>query len=433
MPNRGLTHRLARSLSAAGALAAAGDFAGLGRRFLEQATRSRRPLPDDLAPAPRANVSLRSRGELLVMAGPALARSGAPLSQFELARGLSSLGWNVLTLAPADGPLAPAYREAGLELEIWPSLHADPAVPAWYERGVAALAGALERLGPGAIYANTLDLFPAIDAARIAGLPSLWNIREGERWQTRLSDRHPAIAARALACFSYPAAVIHVAGATQEAWAPFTPAAQSHVIYNAPSRPVTGPRAAPVADEFRILSVGTLCARKGQLDLVSAQARLPPDLLSRTRIVFIGGQDPAYAAAMKRAMQPQNAPFFTMMGEVEDVAPYLLKADLLVHCAQAEAFPRVFLEAAAAGVAILATRAGGSEERMGPEAALFFDAGDVDALARGITRLARDPALRQKLAESARRELVERWTSTEMVAAYERLVRHALASADQGV
>lgn len=434
MPGRLIWERISRSGAAAIALAATGDFSGLARRLRQQVTGIRRPLPASLRPAPRTGLPLHVPGDLLIMAGPALERNGAPMSQLELARGLVSRGWRVLTLATRDGPLASAYREAGLDLEIWPSLSPGAAVPAWYERDIAGLANAIRGRQPGLVYANTLDMFPVIDAAQAAGLASIWNIREGEPWQTRLADRHPAIAARALAAFAYPQAVIHVANATTPIWSAFTPATRTHVIHNAFAQESVTPATDPTTrrqDEFRIVSAGTICARKGQLDLVKAQRRLPADLVARVRIVFVGREDAEYAAAMRAEIGPDNPGIFTWAGEISDVTGYFRQADALVHCARAEAFPRVFLEAAEAGLPIIATRAGGAEERLRDrESALLYDPGDIGALAANITTLARSPAARQKLVITARRDLIDRWTSDDMIDAYERVIHNALARAN---
>lgn len=433
MPQGRYMQRFSRSAAAAFALLSDGDFSALARRLIQTITGVRRPLPAELLPDLRPLPEPSRPGDRIIMASPPLNRNGAPLSQFELAKGFAERGWRVLTIAAGDGPLAASYREVGLELEIWPSLTADAAVPAWYERDICALAQAIGGLKPSLVYANTLDLFPVIDAARVAGVPSIWNIREGEPWRQRLSDRHTAIAARALAAFSYPHAVVHVAATTQRVWLDFTPDGRSHVIYNAPFEQAAAPREHEDKPILQIASVGTLCERKGQLDLVEAINLLAPEIRSRLRVVFIGKEDENYADRMRAVIAAAGLPSVTFAGEVTDVGTFLSESDMLVHCARTEAFPRVFLEAAAAGTAIVASRAGGTEERLKEGvSALFYDAGDVDTLAGCITRLAHDPSLRQKLATAARHALVERWTRANMLDAYQQLVNDALTGSHSG-
>ncbi|MBK7590760.1 MAG: glycosyltransferase family 4 protein [Betaproteobacteria bacterium] len=57
------------------------------------------------------------------------------------------------------------------------------------------------------VYGNTLKTFFAIDAARRLNLPSLWNIRESEPWQTYYSYLPDAVACRAPECFGFPIAL----------------------------------------------------------------------------------------------------------------------------------------------------------------------------------------------------------------------------------
>lgn len=73
-----------------------------------------------------------------------------------------------------------------------PELACSASVPAWYEGDVATLAARLRTGAPDLVIASTIDAFESIDAARIAGISSLWNIRESEPWRERLADRHAA-------------------------------------------------------------------------------------------------------------------------------------------------------------------------------------------------------------------------------------------------
>lgn len=411
-------------------LAAAGDWTALARRLREAVTGERPPLPAGLAPLPRpAGPSAPAPtpdSPQLLMISPHLRRDGAPMSQLELARGLADRGWRLLCASPSEGPLGEAYRAAGIRIECWPELTARSATPAWYEEDAAALAARLRALNPAVVYANTLDAFPAIDAARIAGLPSLWNIREGEDWRLRLADRHTHVAARALAAFSYPESVVFVARAAANAWSDFTPAERRRVVYNAPASLASGsPTLRATNDSFNILSVGVLCERKGQIDLIEALGQLDPGLRKTVRVTFIGRDHEGYRARMELRLAPELANQAAFAGETDGIAGALAGADLLVHTARAEAFPRVFLEAAAADVPIVATRVGGAAERLEDgTSALLYEAGDTAALARQIARAA-DPGLRAKLAAAARAALVEGWTFADMIGAYEGGLRSA--------
>ena len=88
-----------------------------------------------------------------------------------------------------------------------------------------------------------------------------------------------------------------------------------------------------------------------------------------------------------------------------DVSRILNELTLLVHPARQEPLGRVLLEAAAAGVAVVATDVGGTREIFPPEceAAFLVPPGDVQAMSAAVAELLGDAARRKRLAENARR------------------------------
>jgi glycosyltransferase involved in cell wall biosynthesis len=91
------------------------------------------------------------------------------------------------------------------------------------------------------------------------------------------------------------------------------------------------------------------------------------------------------------------------VGSVPEATRLLPAFDMLVHASLAEGLPNAVLEAAAAGLAIIATPAGGTVEivRDG-ETGLVVPSGDAAAVAAGIARLAESPELRRRLGAAAR-------------------------------
>src|SRR5262249_51687424 len=142
---------------------------------------------------------------------------GAPYSQFEMTSRLKGLGIiEPIVYCPHDGPLRQEYEKMGIRVEIFPHLLSGVSTIAAYEEAIRAFARYIRENGVELVYGNTLQTFYGIDAAREAGLPSIWNPRESEPWQTYFDHFAPEIAARALACFRYPYKVVFVADATRE-------------------------------------------------------------------------------------------------------------------------------------------------------------------------------------------------------------------------
>lgn len=94
------------------------------------------------------------------------------------------------------------------------------------------------------------------------------------------------------------------------------------------------------------------------------------------------------------------------LGTVEHVEQLLPELAILVHPARQEPLGRVLLEAAASGVACIATEAGGTCEIFPPAAgaARLVPVGDSAALAAALADLAENPQTRAELGRTARRQ-----------------------------
>ena len=125
--------------------------------------------------------------------------------------------------------------------------------------------------------------------------------------------------------------------------------------------------------------------------LADALARVP------TIDLAVAGDGEALPELRRRA---GRLPRLHLLGQVapSEVARLLSAADLFVHpsCC-AEGLPSSILEAAAAGVPIVATPQGGTVEVVrSPDYGLLVPAGDAAALADAMARLVGDPALRDR-------------------------------------
>jgi glycosyltransferase involved in cell wall biosynthesis len=164
------------------------------------------------------------------------------------------------------------------------------------------------------------------------------------------------------------------------------------------------------ADQPLALYAGRVTADKGVLVLLEALDRLPALHL------VVAGDGEALSELRRRATRQ---PRLHLLGQVPpaEVLRLLGGADLFVHpsCC-AEGLPSAVLEAAAAGVAIVATPQGGTVEVIrSQEHGLLVPPGDVAALAEAMARLVDDPSLRARLGARAR-ELVEGQFSWDRIA-----------------
>jgi len=153
-------------------------------------------------------------------------------------------------------------------------------------------------------------------------------------------------------------------------------------------------------DQQVILSIGRLSKEKAHADLIEALRRLcaaNPDLNVKLLIVGDGPERDALKAAVQAQRIAERVAF---AGQVKDVQPFYAMADVFVLPSHSEGSPNVLLEAMAARVPVVATRAGGIPEIVENEkSALLVPVSDPEALAAAIKRMLRESNLGVRLVE----------------------------------
>src|SRR6266404_194391 len=168
-----------------------------------------------------------------LMCGFNLNREGAPYSQYEMTVRLKEKGViDPIVYSPDDGPLRQAYEEHGIEVIVSGHPLTGVTEAADYEGRIAAFGRRLKGLKLDLVYGNTLQTFYAIAAAHHLGLPSIWNPRESEPWETYFDYLPRDIAQQALQCFAYPYQVVFVSNATLKVWQPLNSRHNFMVIHN---------------------------------------------------------------------------------------------------------------------------------------------------------------------------------------------------------
>lgn len=151
--------------------------------------------------------------------------------------------------------------------------------------------------------------------------------------------------------------------------------------------------------------------RKGHAVLLEA---LPGVIraVPETRVLLFG-RGPEEEAVQRTVAAAGLGEHVHMLGFRDDLAELLPCLDLLVHPALMEGLGVTLLEAGAAGVPVVASRAGGIPETMVEgETGLLVPPGDAGALTRALVELLQDPERRQRMGEAARR-FIERERSVD--------------------
>ena len=344
---------------------------------------------------------------------------GAPKQLLEIADYLHQHGGvTPLIVSPTDGALRQAYEQRGIEVQIWPhplSHHAE--LPGYLE-ALDEIGAQLAEQAIDVVCANTLHGFYAVDAAHRAGLPCLWIVHESEDWRHYFDFVPPALRVRPIECFRYPYRVVFVAKQTRSLYRDLEFYHHFTVIPNGlepGSAPVTTPELRQAArarlgftdDTVGIVSVGTVCDRKRQIDLIEAIGRLDESVLQSqsVRFLLVGDRKNDYSRQMHEriaALPPARQALLSVIPEVSEVAAYYQASDVFVLTSGMESYPRVVLEAMAAGLAILTTPVNGVVEqvRQGINAD-YFAVGDVAQLTAGLTALIQDSARRERYRQNS--------------------------------
>ena len=171
-------------------------------------------------------------------------------------------------------------------------------------------------------------------------------------------------------------------------------------------------------DDLLVGFVGRLTPQKAPLDFVRV-ASLVAAAVPRARFVIVGGGELAdeTQGAVRSAGLSQRV---TLTGQATDVYPLIAALDVFVLTSHWEGLPYSLLEAMALGRCVAATGVGGVPEVVIPgETGILAVAGDVDALARGITALLADVGQRERLGCGGRRRVRDAFDRRVMLARLE--------------
>lgn len=192
-----------------------------------------------------------------------------------------------------------------------------------------------------------------------------------------------------------------------------------------PGRPTAGERSAArrrlgIPAERRVLViVGRLQPWKRQDRFIAAVAALRAQGLDVHGIVVGGaafGLSEDYAAGLGPLSERLGiADRMLFCGQVDDVAPYLDCADVLVNASDVEPFGNVLIEAMAKAVPVLAVAAGGPAEIVvdGVSGVLVASSGSM-VLAESLSGLVVDDERRAALGDAGRARFLEAFTARAM-------------------
>lgn len=341
---------------------------------------------------------------------------------------LQERGFAVSVMAPPDGPAADAFATAGVAVIPFVA-HGAEGRRLSQALLRQRLSEALTAFDPDLLHANSLAMGRlAGPVARDVGLPCIAHLRDIIK-----------LSAAAIQDLNANSRLLAVSQATREFHvAQGLSAEKTHVLYNGVDldefrpRPATGylHRELRIDPDFPLIgSIGQLVMRKGT-DVFVEAADLLADELPNSHFVIVGERYSQKPEAL-RFEQDLHEQFAAgslagrvhFLGRRDDVNTLLNELTLLVHPARQEPLGRVLLEAAAAGLAVVATDVGGTSEIFPPDSnsARLVPPDDARAMAGEIRRVLNNLELRESIGRAARRRAVEKF---DVRIASEQLARH---------
>lgn len=326
---------------------------------------------------------------------------------------LQGKGFEFVVLAPQTGRLADVIKDRNL-VHIPIQLRDEQGTRLSREQACGILREAIQCCAPHLVHANSLAMGRLTGAiAEEITIPCLAHLRDIIKLSNAAVDdlNHN----RLLIAVSEATKKFHVAQGLDTD--------KTNVVYNGVDCERFEPRNTTgwlkqelnlPDDAFLIAAIGQIGLRKGQDILVEA-ALCSAALLPNAYYLLIGERNSSKTESIefernifRRFAESGFESRLCRLGYRHDVERLLNEIDLFVHPAKQEPLGRVLLEAAAAGVPIIATDVGGTGEILRDgESARLIPPNDSRKLSEAIVDLYGDPQQGARLAKQARQRIQE--------------------------
>ena len=188
------------------------------------------------------------------------------------------------------------------------------------------------------------------------------------------------------------------------------------------------------AGGFTLLTVARLVRRKGQDTVIRALPALQQAIPDIRYVVVGSGPDEASLRALASELGVAERVIFTGNVPAEQIPAYYQFCDLYVmpsrlsdDGSEVEGFGLAYLEAGAAGKAVIAAHSGGVDAAvLDGQTGFLIEPLDVAELARRVTQLASDPTLARQMGETARARVWSEFSGPAFGARFFAALRHSL-------
>ncbi len=344
-----------------------------------------------------------------------------------LLEGLKRRGVDSILACPEGSDIAGVAAELGVRVYPMP-MRGDHDLPL-----IGRLLRLMRRERPDLVHLHSrrgADILGGL-AARLAGVKSVVSRRVDNpesprvvKWKYRLYDRVITI--------SQGIADVLLAEGLPPHKLACVPSAVDVEAYQAPCDETRFRQAFDLAeDELVVAMVAQLIPRKGHRVMLEAMSRLLREFPRLRLLIF--GRGPLQDELAQTIRQKGLEGRVNLVGFYEQLTPILSCFDILAHPALMEGLGIALLQAASAGVPIVAAKAGGMPEAVedGVNGRLVSP-GSVDELAAALRELLADAGLRHRLGEAGREKMRREFSLERMVEGNLRVYREVLGQVGGG-
>jgi glycosyltransferase involved in cell wall biosynthesis len=163
--------------------------------------------------------------------------------------------------------------------------------------------------------------------------------------------------------------------------------------------------------------VANLILYKGHSDLFNALSLAAPRLPGSWRLLIVGRDDGIGKLLRAQVHKLGLEDNIVFLGSRDDVAVINGASDIGFLCSHEEGFSNAILEGMAAGLPMVVTDVGGNAEAvLDGETGMVVPPRDPEKLADAIVRLARDPALRERMGKAGHDRVRKYFTLQDLIA-----------------
>jgi glycosyltransferase involved in cell wall biosynthesis len=169
-----------------------------------------------------------------------------------------------------------------------------------------------------------------------------------------------------------------------------------------------------------LISVANLIPYKDYYSILRALKRIKEEGYSFIYIIL--GDGPLKEDIERKIAEYELLQHVRIPGHVTNVSDYLRISDIFIHSSKGEGCSNAILEAMAAGLPVIASRTGGTEEIVSTENGFLFEYKDSDQIYEYLVQCLHDTDKRQKMGEASYNIVMNKFTVATMIRNYENII-----------